>query len=118
MYLVIRLFCCIFILGITLFAYVSKHNVLTERRMRVPMLAKELQQQEEENVRLSFAIEKFESPLHLMELARNPEFSHLKHPVVTDIIIVEKASRDEILLDHTHPERVASFQKDNGKSEP
>jgi hypothetical protein len=85
----VRLFCCIFILGVSLFAYVSKHNVLTERRMRVPILAKELQAVEEENVRLSFAIEKFEDPLHLMELARKPEFSHLKHPVWSDIVIVE-----------------------------
>lgn len=86
---VVRLFCCIFILGISLFAYVSKHNVLTERRMRVPILAKELQAIEEENVRLSFAIEKFENPLHLMELARKPEFSHLKHPLVTEVVTVE-----------------------------
>ncbi|MBS0634741.1 MAG: hypothetical protein JSR37_04690 [Verrucomicrobia bacterium] len=86
---VIRLFCCIFILGVTLFAYVSKHNVLTERRMRTPLLAKELQAIEEENVRLRFAIEKFENPIHLMELARKPEYSHLKHPLVSDIVIVE-----------------------------
>ena len=117
MHLLLRLFCCIFILGITLYAYVSKHNVLTERRMRTPLLAKELKLQEEENVRLSFAIDKFESPIHLMELARSAEFSHLKHPYVTEIIIVEKRAQDEILLDHTHPERVASFQNDNGKLE-
>ncbi len=86
----VRLFCCIFILGISLFAYVSKHNVLTERRILVPQLAKELERQEEENVRIQFAIEKFENPIHLMELARKPEFSHLKHPSVNDIIIIEK----------------------------
>ena len=88
-----RLFCCIFILGISLFAYVSKHNVLTERRITLPQLAKELERQEEENVRIQFAIEKFESPQHLMELARKPEFSHLKHPIVSDIIIVEKGEK-------------------------
>src|SRR5438128_2690682 len=85
----IRLFLCILILGVTLYAYVSKHNVLTEARMRVPKLQQELQSIEEENVRLSFAIEKFENPLHLMELARKPEFSHLKHPYITDIVVVE-----------------------------
>jgi hypothetical protein len=90
----VRLFCCIFILGISLFAYVSKHNVLTEKRMRVPLLAKELQAVDEQNVRLRFSIEKFESPLHLMELVRKPEFSHLKHPVWTDIIVVGKEEED------------------------
>ncbi len=89
----VRLFCCIFILGISLFAYVSKHNVLTEKRILVPKLAKELQKQEEENVRIQFAIEKFENPIHLMELARKPEFSHLKHPSVNDIIIIEKEKK-------------------------
>ncbi|MCE5295319.1 MAG: hypothetical protein LLF94_12005 [Chlamydiales bacterium] len=89
MFFLIRLFCCIFILGISLFAYVSKHNTLTERRMRVPILSKELQAIEEENVRLTFAIEKFENPIHLMELARKPEFSHLKYPLSTEIITVE-----------------------------
>ncbi len=93
----VRFFCCIFILGISLLAYVSKHNGLTERRMRVPLLAKELQAIDEENVRLMFAIEKFENPLHLMELARKSEFSHLKHPLETEIIIVDmcRTSKDE-----------------------
>ena len=86
---IIRLFLCIFITGIALYAYVRKHNVLIEQRIRVPILAKELQALEEENVRLTFAVEKFENPLHLMELARKPEFSHLKHPLVTDIITKE-----------------------------
>lgn len=74
-------------------AYVSKHNVLTERRMRVPILAKELQAIDEENVRLRFAIEKFENPLNLMEIARKPEFSHLKHPLISEIIVVENQEK-------------------------
>lgn len=85
----VRLFSCIFLLGLSLYAYVSKHNELTEKRMRVPMLAKELQTICEENVRLKFQIEKFENPLHLMELVRKPEYSHLKHPLSTEIITVD-----------------------------
>lgn len=91
----VRLFVCIGILGITLFAYVSKHNALTERRISVPIIAKELQAIEEENVRLMFSIEKFENPVHLMELSRKPEFSHLKHPLETDIIILDKGPKNE-----------------------
>ena len=70
--------------------------MLTERRMRVPILSKEFQAIDEENVRLRFAIEKFENPLHLMELARKPEFSHLKHPLVTEIVIVDASNSDEV----------------------
>lgn len=90
----IRLFCCIFVFGVTLFAYVSKHNELTEARMKLPILAKKLQAIEEENVRLSFQIEKFENPVHLMELARKPEYSHLKHPSITDIICIDLNQQD------------------------
>lgn len=90
-----RLIICVCLLGITLYAYVSKHNVLTEVRMRVPKLAQELSSVEEENIRLRFAIEKFENPLHLMELARKPEFSHLKHPYTKDIISVELVDEEE-----------------------
>lgn len=67
--------------------------MLTERRMRVPILAKELQAIDEENVRLRFAIEKFENPLNLMEIARKPEFSHLKHPLISEIIVVENQEK-------------------------
>lgn len=63
--------------------------------MRVPILSKELQAIEEENVRLRFAVEKFENPLHLMELARKPEFSHLNHPLVTEIIIVDIPKQED-----------------------
>jgi hypothetical protein len=90
----IRLFCCITILGLTLLAIVSKHNMLTEARMRLPLLAKQLQAVEEENVRLKFQIEKFENPLHLMLLARKPEYSHLKHPLMPDVITVDIPKQD------------------------
>ena len=85
----LRFFVCIAICGISLYAYVDKHNALTRKRMQLPISTKELALVEEENVRLQFAIEKFENPLHLMELARKPEFSHLKHPFVKDIICVD-----------------------------
>ena len=74
------------IVGVSLYAYVNKHNVLTEVQMRLPVCTKELILCQEENERLQFAIEKFENPIHLMELARKPEFSHLKMPYRSDII--------------------------------
>lgn len=77
-----------------LYAYVHKHNTLIEMRIRLPLLAKELQTTEEENERLKFSIEKFENPLHLMEIARKPQYAHLKHPLITDIIEL-KVSDDE-----------------------
>jgi hypothetical protein len=84
-----RLFFCVLIVGAALYAYVHKHNALIEMRIRLPLLSRELQAIEEENVRLQFAIEKFENPLHLMEIAREPQYAYLKHPLITDIITWE-----------------------------
>lgn len=84
-----RLFLAVLIVGTALYSYVHKHNRLTEMRIRLPLLARELQAVEEENVRLTFSIEQFENPLHLMEIARKPQYAHLKHPLMTDIITIE-----------------------------
>jgi hypothetical protein len=86
MLLCMRLFACIFTVGITLYAYIDKQNELTELRLAIPALAKNLRNIQEENVRLKYEIERFESPIHLMELARKPEFGHLKYPYLKDEI--------------------------------
>ena len=81
-------FTSVFIVTMTLYAYLNKHNALTELRIKLPQVKKELKAVEEENVRLLFEIERFEQPLHLMELARKPQYAHLKHPPISDIIII------------------------------
>ena len=88
MLLLIRLVLCVAIAGIALYAYIEENNHLTELRIKVPLLSKKLKELQEENTRLQFEIEKFENPLNLMELARKPQYGHLKHPYVTDIIRV------------------------------
>lgn len=79
---------CISALGLFLYAYVEKQNQLTALRLQIPKLEKEVRTLEEENVQLMYEIEQFESPIHLMELSRNPEFGHLKHPLLKDIVIL------------------------------
>lgn len=88
----VRLFVCIAICGITLYAYIDKHNALITLQMGVPMLEKELQLALEENVRLQFAVEKFENPQHLMELLRKPEYGHLSQSHSQNLIIIEHDS--------------------------
>lgn len=85
----LQVFLCILIAGITLFLYIDKLNALTELRLEIPALAKEVKQIQEENIRLRYEIDQFESPIHLMELARKPEFSHLKYPHFDDEIVLE-----------------------------
>ena len=58
--------------------------------MQIPVLAAELKALEQENVRIKFEIDKFESPDHLLELSKRPEYSHLKHPRQNEVIEMSK----------------------------
>lgn len=87
-FLVIRLFSCILVLGLCLYYYIEKQNEITELRLAIPALTKELRAIQQENTRMQFEIDRFENPVHLIELARRPEYSHLKHPLVKDVIIL------------------------------
>ena len=84
----IRILTCIFVLGFCLYSYIDKQNELTKLRMHIPGLVKEIKSIQEENMRLQYEIDQFENPQHLMELARLAEFSHLKHPLVKEILTV------------------------------
>lgn len=83
-----RIFLCILIAGFSLYAYIFKQNELTELRMAIPTLAKEVRSIQEENNRLKYDIDYFESPIHLMELLRMPEFGHLKFGYSQDVIVL------------------------------
>lgn len=72
-----------------MYAYIDRQNDLTELRLQFPQLAKEVKGIQEENNRLYYEIDRFESPIHLLELSRKPEFGHLKHPYLHDIIIID-----------------------------
>lgn len=86
--MILRLFLCMFAAGLTLFAVIEKQNELVELRLTIPVLEKEVNRIGEENTRLKYDIELFESPIHLMELARKPQFSHLKFPYNRDILVL------------------------------
>lgn len=92
LFLMTRLFICIGAVGFTLFAYIEKQNELTELRLAIPVVKKELTALVEENIALKYEIESFENPVHLMELMRNPEYSHLKYPYLSDEIFLPKAA--------------------------
>lgn len=81
---------CIILACATLFAVIDKQNNLTELRKEIPLLSKELKAIEAENNRLQYDIDQFESPLHLMELSRKPEFTHLKYYYDRDVIIIKE----------------------------
>lgn len=90
--LLIRLLLCISIAGLALYKYIDKLNELTELRLSIPVLAREVKEIHEKNMEMHYAIEHFESPVHLMEMARKPEFGHLRYPSIPEVILLPEAS--------------------------
>lgn len=87
--LTVKITLCIFVAALFLYFYIQKQNELVELRMKLPALEKEVNALTEEINRLQYEIDRFESPIHLMELRKNPEYSHLKFPELKNVIIVE-----------------------------
>ena len=85
-----RLIICLAFAGFCLYSFIDNQNEVTELRIKLPKLAKEIKAIEEENGRLRYEIEQFENPQHLMKLATLPEYSHLKHPLVKEILTVKE----------------------------
>jgi hypothetical protein len=91
-----RLLICISFAGLILYKYIDKLNELTELRLSIPILAREVKEIRENNLELQYAIDRFESPLHLMELARKPEFGHLKYPSTSEVLLLPETSLSQI----------------------
>lgn len=84
----LKLLLCLVIACFTLYAFIAKGNQVTEMRLAIPALAKKVKILREENNRLTYEIEQFESPIHLMEMMQRPELSHLKFPHDSEVIIL------------------------------
>ena len=84
----VQVLVCAFSCGSVLYAYVRQQNDVTKVRIELPKLTREVRQLEEQNSRLRFEIERFENPKHLMELAKRPDFSDLKHPLSREIFVL------------------------------
>lgn len=82
----LRILICIGVFGFFLYSYIDKQNAITQRRLQIPVIAKEIKDLKEANTRLHYEIDLFESPEHLMELARQSEYSHLKQPMLKEVI--------------------------------
>lgn len=87
----IQLACCIVGIGCCLCSYVSTQNAVTRLRLEIPILSSEIKQLREQNNRLKYEIDLFESPEHLMQLTRLSEFSHLKYPALQEILTLSEA---------------------------
>ncbi len=82
----VRILICIGTFGFFLYSYIDKQNAITRLRLQIPVIAKEIKDIKEENTRLHYEIDLFESPEHLMEIARQSEYSHLKQPMLKEVL--------------------------------
>lgn len=89
--LLLRLGLCLGIFGFCLYSYLKLQNDLTQWKIQISETERELAAIREENRRLSYEMDQFQSPAHLLELAHRPEFSHLKHPLLKEILTVPEA---------------------------
>lgn len=74
------------VLSFFLYRYIEEQNQVTTLLLTLPQIEKQLHEVEEENARLRFVIERWENPAHLLELARQSEYAHLKMPITSQVI--------------------------------
>jgi len=75
--------------------------------MRLPRIAREIEAIKQENAQLNYQIVSFESPDHLLELAKNPQFAHLSFPYFQDVLTVKEG----LALQSPTPDKTTSSTK-------
>ena len=90
MVLVGRILCCIVAIGFSLYGIIDHQNRITKLRMEVPKLSKEVKALDEKERALRYELERFEDPSHLLRLAKQPEFGHLRYPQTDEVLILER----------------------------
>lgn len=76
------------------YLYINAKNDLIQVQLEIPHVKRELKEALEENKRLTFEVQSFESPQHLVELSRQPEFSHLKPVANSEVLTVPYQPKD------------------------
>jgi hypothetical protein len=89
--MLIRLGICLTFFSWTLYNYLDHQNELTKLSIELPALEKRVILVQDEMRKMRYEIEQFENPNHLIELAHHPQFAHLKHPLLREILTVPEA---------------------------
>lgn len=86
--IVFRLLLCIASFSLFAFFSIQQENALTEMRLKIPALAQEVKRVNEENMRLEFEKNRFESPENLLRLASLPEFADFEQPTYAHVVVL------------------------------
>jgi hypothetical protein len=88
--LFVKLMICILTFSFGLYSYMDKKNELTSLKIQLPKLSLEISTLKQQVKKLQYEIDQFEDPTNLMNLAQRPEFSHLKQPILEEILTVQE----------------------------
>ncbi len=86
----LRIFLCIGFVAFCLYSYIDTQNAVTRLRLEIPLIAGHIKDLKEKNTQLQYEIDLFESPEHLIQLARTVEFSHLKYPIAKQVLKIHE----------------------------
>jgi len=90
--MMLRMLCCLAVFAVYLYLMIEKQNQINYLSMQIPKVHKDLKTIEEENIRLRFTIDSFESPDHLMQLIQSPEYAHLKQPSLKEVFYLAEGT--------------------------
>lgn len=88
--IIVQIGICMITVALSFYFYLEKQNRLTDLRIKIPKEAKENLMLKEEIARLQYEIDRFEDPQNLMHIAAMPEYSHLQHPFLPNVVTVEE----------------------------
>lgn len=94
-----RCILCIIAIGYFQYVYLQKQHEVTKLRLEIPRLSANVKKAKEENLHLRFLVDQFENPQYLGKIARDKRFSHLKYPLLSEIITIRRDDKSMLESD-------------------
>ncbi len=109
--LFIRVMICILAVACLQYKYLQHQSSLLKLRLEIPKISALVRQMDEENARLQYEIHRFEEPSRLMQIAKNPQYSHLQHPRLSQIVTLNEKKGSGKRSSATHIARKVATPK-------
>ncbi len=88
--ILVQILCCLTVFTFYLYHIIQKQNQINYLSLNLPKIVKELKTLEEENMRLRFQVNSFQSPDHLMQLVKEEQYTHLKMPLLKEVFTFQE----------------------------
>lgn len=87
---IVRVLFCMGTLLCGAFFAIHKENQITQLRLKIPQLKKEVTLLSEQNTQLAFEKEMFERPENLLKCVSSQEYASLSHPSMQHVVVLPK----------------------------